>query len=140
MIWLVATAFAADPTNCDPRRDTASVSARGYCVDEATYVELGRLRSEVAALRDTVKAGEAEIAAFELWKAERDADFAETLQGIREEQFKRDLAARERLQLAEHRTFLERYGVAVGFGLGVATVIGSTVATIELMGVLNQNP
>lgn len=134
---LAGTAWA-DPGACVPGKDAPGSGATGFCLDEDEYAEIGRLRAQISDLQSRVAAREAEIAAFDEWKKEHDADMLEGIDKItsasasaleREQQ-----SCDEELSRARRRSPLERGGFAIGAVVGVAATVGTTALVLDAYG------
>jgi len=129
-ILLMSSVLAAPTFNPVP----ADVTVDGYplsgiLVDEETFSELGRLRTEV-------RAKEKELEAFTEWKASNDKIVRESLEAIRaqEEASRSDLIEHYEtaLERAGRRDALQKHGFPLGIAVGV---VGSTILTVAVLNV-----
>jgi hypothetical protein len=120
---LSAVALAADPTMCDPKKNTAPVTAEGFCLGVQEYTEFGQVLVDNKTLKSELAARDAEITAFEEWKKTRDADFQATLSQVD----KNAQVCEQQIELAQHRTFMEKYGFVLGASTASAAFIGALI-------------
>lgn len=123
MIFLIQAAFAA-PTMCDPTKDTAPISADGFCLTADEYAELGRLRRENQTLKSSIDSREAELTVFEQWKVAHDAQFEKALGAVREESIAGATQCTARVEEAERRSVFERFGFPIGVTVTSLGVVG----------------
>lgn len=135
MILLITTVVLAadDPTSCDPERHTSSPDAGGYCLDEQTFSDWLKIRANEQGLKVEVASLEAEIQAFEAWKATRDRLFEEHLSAVVTAHEKGlDLVVAACEEDLRDRNWMDRNGFAIGVAVGFVGAIAVTYGTVEL--------
>lgn len=140
IVALLAVAALADPVACDPDRLTPGPHATGFCLSEADYVALGRLRAQVADLTGTVAAREAELQVVDAWRAEHAGDLKAAIDEITTAGTAALTAERSsctaELATARKRTPIERHGFVVGLVVGVGATVATTALVLQTYGAI----